>query len=47
MPLVQEMESVSTQMRRMGCPELQVGGMVITQNLCVRYSLVSGELSKF
>ncbi|NXC17455.1 TM209 protein, partial [Corythaeola cristata] len=24
-PLVQEMESVSTQLRRMGCPELQIG----------------------
>ena len=26
MPLVQEIESVSTQLRRMGCPELQIGG---------------------
>ncbi|XP_027488140.1 transmembrane protein 209-like, partial [Corapipo altera] len=25
-PLVEEMESVSTQLRRMGCPELQIGG---------------------
>uniref|UniRef100_A0A8C7BY20 Transmembrane protein 209 n=1 Tax=Neovison vison TaxID=452646 RepID=A0A8C7BY20_NEOVI len=29
-PLVQEMESVSTQMRRMGCPELQIGEASIT-----------------
>ncbi|XP_004856392.1 transmembrane protein 209 isoform X2 [Heterocephalus glaber] len=29
-PLVQEIESVSTQMRRMGCPELQIGDASIT-----------------
>nr|XP_025721368.1 transmembrane protein 209 isoform X3 [Callorhinus ursinus]XP_025721457.1 transmembrane protein 209 isoform X2 [Callorhinus ursinus] len=29
-PLVQEIESVSTQMRRMGCPELQIGEASIT-----------------
>ncbi|XP_060230148.1 transmembrane protein 209 isoform X2 [Meriones unguiculatus] len=29
-PLVQEMESVSTQMRRMGCPELQIGEASVT-----------------
>ncbi|XP_058510929.1 transmembrane protein 209 isoform X1 [Ochotona princeps] len=29
-PLVQEMESVSTQMRRIGCPELQIGEASIT-----------------
>lgn len=29
-PLVQEIESVSTQMRRMGCPELQIGEASVT-----------------
>ncbi|XP_074235164.1 transmembrane protein 209 isoform X4 [Saimiri boliviensis] len=29
-PLVQEIDSVSTQMRRMGCPELQIGEASIT-----------------
>uniref|UniRef100_A0A8D2M6W8 Transmembrane protein 209 n=1 Tax=Zonotrichia albicollis TaxID=44394 RepID=A0A8D2M6W8_ZONAL len=29
-PLVEEMESVSTQLRRMGCPELQIGGGIST-----------------
>ncbi|XP_034984325.2 transmembrane protein 209 isoform X2 [Zootoca vivipara] len=29
-PLVQEIESVSTQMRRMGCPELQIGDASIS-----------------
>ncbi|KAK7814096.1 hypothetical protein U0070_020955 [Myodes glareolus] len=29
-PLVQETESVSTQMRRMGCPELQIGEASVT-----------------
>lgn len=25
-PLVKEIESVNSQLRRMGCPELQIGG---------------------
>uniref|UniRef100_A0A8C5K4L5 Transmembrane protein 209 n=1 Tax=Jaculus jaculus TaxID=51337 RepID=A0A8C5K4L5_JACJA len=34
-PLVQEIESVNTQMRQMGCPELQIGEAKLSQGGCM------------
>ncbi|KAL7979847.1 hypothetical protein Chor_008185, partial [Crotalus horridus] len=40
-PLVQEIESVSTQLRRMGCPELQIGDMSNENLFCVYQSSIN------
>lgn len=32
-PLVKEIDSVNSQLRRMGCPELQIGGKPFGENM--------------
>lgn len=32
-PLVKEIDSVNSQLRRMGCPELQIGGRLFDENM--------------
>lgn len=32
-PLVKEIDSVNSQLRRMGCPELQIGGKLLGENM--------------
>lgn len=39
-PLVKEIDSVNSQLRRMGCPELQIGGKSLRDWSCVNWSYI-------
>lgn len=45
-PLVKEMDSVNSQLRRMGSPELQIGGKMLLY-ICFLYNYSTGELYLF